>query len=127
RIIKRGMFLFLYNTSFYLIMISSRTIISDYYDVSQFGLFTFSFTLANSILLLFESLQFLIFPKLINKLTNISPDSCMDFISTLRIPYITITHLLIHFGIMVFPIFITFFPNYIESTNIFRLIALTII
>src|SRR5690606_33849761 len=50
-IFKRGFFLFLYNVSFYLIILSLRSFISAFYTVEEFGLFAFAFTLGNSILL----------------------------------------------------------------------------
>ena len=69
-ILKKGLLLFLYNTCFYFIIISVRTIISGNYEVEEFGLFSFSFTLAHAVMLLLESLMFVIFPKMIGKMTG---------------------------------------------------------
>ena len=44
-IIRKGLYLFLYNSCFYFIVISIRSIISSYYSVSEFGLFTFAYLL----------------------------------------------------------------------------------
>lgn len=60
-ILKRGLNLFLYNTSFYLIIITTRSFVSAYYTVTEFGNFTFAFTLANAVLLLLESFRSLFF------------------------------------------------------------------
>ena len=42
-ILEKGFFLFLYNSCFFLIMLSSKTIISIYYPVETFAHFAFSF------------------------------------------------------------------------------------
>ncbi len=51
----KGWHLFIYNTSFYLIVISTKSFVSGYYSVEEFGYFTFSFALANVMLLLMQS------------------------------------------------------------------------
>lgn len=69
-ILKKGLFLFIYNLCFYLIVVSTRTIVSIFYTVEEFGYFTFAFTLANSVLLLLEAFSFVILPKVIDRLTS---------------------------------------------------------
>src|SRR5690554_4538644 len=64
-IINKGFFLFLYNICFYLIIVSIKTIISIYYSVEDFGFFTFSYSLANVVLLFLQALTFIVFPKII--------------------------------------------------------------
>ncbi|MCO5291433.1 MAG: hypothetical protein M9959_06830, partial [Chitinophagaceae bacterium] len=88
---KRAISLFLYNTSFYLILISTRSFISNKYSVEEFGLFTFSFTIANAILLLFDSISFLLFPKLLNQLANSGDSNSLKVLNKIRNPYIFIT------------------------------------
>jgi O-antigen/teichoic acid export membrane protein len=57
----KGWHLFIYNTSFYLIVISTSSFVSAYYPVEEFGYFTFAFSLSNIVLLLLQSISFLIF------------------------------------------------------------------
>ena len=64
---KRGWHLFVYNASFYLILLTTRSFISGNYSVNEFGYFTFSYSLANAVLLLLSSISFLIFPKMLNR------------------------------------------------------------
>ncbi|MDD4672226.1 MAG: hypothetical protein PHI03_04770 [Bacteroidales bacterium] len=123
----KGWHLFIYNTSFYFIVISTRSFVSFYYSVEEFGYFTFAFALANTVLLLLQSFSFLIFPKLLNRLACASNEKVVELLNQLRDAYITTSHLLVHFAILFFPLFILLFPQYNQSANAFKLIALTVV
>jgi len=123
---KKGWYLFVYNTSFYLIIITTRSFISGYYSVKEFGYFTFAYTLANVGLLLLDSLSFIIYPKLLNRFALSSSDVIISLLNMLRNGYITISHLIIHIVILLFPLFLYFFPQYEQSKSAFYLIALTL-
>lgn len=123
----RANFLFLYNTSFYFIMISTRIIISIYYSVSEFGFFTFSFTLANAILLLLESFSFLILPTMIHKLSKTDNDSSMKLLTKIQTIFVTLSHWLIHTALLFVPILFFFFDKYEDSSTSFRLLTLTLV
>ena len=124
---KKGWYLFVYNTSFYLIIISTRSFVSAYYSVKEFGYFTFAFALANVIMLLLQSFSFLIFPKLLNRLAFAATEQVISLLGKVRNAYITTSHLLVHFAILLFPLFLQFFPKYSQSADSFRLVALTIV
>lgn len=126
-IVKKGLFLFLYNSCFYFIIISIRTIISVTYEVEEFGLFTFSFTLAHAVLLILEALSFVIFPKVLSKLSSNDTDVVKNTISFLRLIYITSAHLLIYIAMILFPLFILFLPKYENALTSLNLIALAIL
>jgi O-antigen/teichoic acid export membrane protein len=123
----KGWHLFVYNSSFYLIMISTKTLISSYYTVEEFGFFTFAFSFANVVLLLLQSFSFLIFPKLINRMATSSNEKVIQILGFIRYAYITSSHFLIHLAILFFPLFILFFPQYQPSVQAFKLTALTIV
>jgi O-antigen/teichoic acid export membrane protein len=123
----KGWYLFIYNTSFYLIIISTRSFISGYYSVVEFGYFTFAYTMANVGLLLLESLSFIIYPKLLNRFASTSPNRIVSLLDMLRNGYITTSHLLIYIVIFLFPLFLYFFPQYEPSKFAFYLIALTLV
>lgn len=127
QILKKGIFLFLYNSCFYFIIISIRTIISDNYSVEEFGLFTFSFTLAHAILLILEAFSFIIFPKVISKLSSTVLEEVESTISLLRTTYITSAHLLIYLALICFPALLYFMPKYADALTSLNLIALTIL
>lgn len=126
-ILKKGIYLFLYNSCFYFIIISIRTIISSNYSVVEFGMFTFSFTLAHAILLLLEALSFVIFPKVISKLSSPNKEEVLSTIEMLRTVYITSAHCLIYIALICFPFLLWFFPKYEGALTALNLIALTIL
>ncbi|WP_282787928.1 lipopolysaccharide biosynthesis protein [Flavobacterium croceum] len=127
RILSKGLYLFLYNSSFYLILLSTRSFISNYYKVEEFGQFTFSFSLANIALLLLESLSFVIFPKIINKFSTESEEKIKNMLQDLRIVFITLSHFMIHTAIMLYPFMMLFLSQYKDSIKSFQFIALTIL
>ncbi|PKQ64410.1 hypothetical protein BZG02_06240 [Labilibaculum filiforme] len=126
-IINKGFFLFIYNICFYLLIISVRTIISIFYSVEEFGFFTFSYTLANSLLLLLDAMTFVIFPKLIDKLNSDNADEVERNIKLIRSNYVCLSHCLIYVAIIFFPIFVELIPKYRDTLQALNLIALTIV
>lgn len=131
RLIKKiqvkGWYLFIYNASFYLIAISTRTFVSQYFEVEDFGYFTFAFSLSNVVLLLIQSFSFLIFPKVINRFSKADDGKIIDIISNLRDSYVTTSHFLLHIAIAAYPIFLVFFPDYTSSGRVFSLLTLSVI
>lgn len=126
-ILKKGLFLFLYNSCFYFILISIRALISEYYSVEEFGLFSFSFTLAHAILLVLEAFAFIVYPKVLGKLSSDSVDTVLRTIKSLRSIYITLTHLLIYIALILVPFLFNFMPQYSASITSFYMVALTIL
>ena len=126
-ILKKGFFLFLYGSCFYFIVITIRTIVSAYYTVEEFGLFTFSFTLAHAILLLLEAVSFLIAPKLLSKLSSNDSVELIETISSIRMLFITSAHFLIYVALILFPLLIEFFPKYLNALTSLNLIAVSIL
>ena len=126
-ILKKGIYLFLYNSCFYFIIISIRTIISANYSVEEFGMFTFSFSLAHAIMLILEAFSFIIFPKVISKLSSDNMTEVENTISLLRSIYITSAHFLVYLALPCFPILLHFMPKYSGTITALNLIALTIL
>lgn len=121
----KATYLFIYNACFYLIIISTRSFVSEYYTVEQFGFFTFAFSLANSVLLLFQSMSFLIFPKLLNRFATKSNEEAVKLLNMLRDSYVTISHFSIHIIILLYPLLMSLFPEYKSTGEVFTIIALT--
>ena len=126
-ILRKGILLFLYNTGFYFIIISIRTVISGNYEVEEFGQFTFSFSLAHAVMLLLESLTFMIFPKVIGKLSSDNYEEVESTLKKYRALYVTTAHGLIYFALPLFPLVLHFFPKYAMCQVSLNLIALTIL
>lgn len=127
KIQRRGIFLFLYNTSFYFIIISTRSFVSEFFEVSQFGFFTFAFSLANILMLVIDAFTYLIWPKLINKLSHLKNQQSFILLHRVREVYIFSTHFLAHLGVFLFPYFILLFPQYENTYMAFALISLSIV
>ena len=126
-IIKKGLYLFLYNSCFYFILISIRTIISGNYTVEEFGLFNFSFTLSHAVLLLIEALTVIIFPKIIDLLSSKDYEKINTTIEQIRISFVSTSHLLIYVAMLFFPLVTAFLPQYDGALTSMNLIALTIL
>ncbi len=123
----KGWHLFVYNTSFFFIVISTRSFVSGFYSVEEFGYFTFAFSLANVMLLLLQSMAYLIYPKMLNRFATSNTSHNIDLLQKLRDAYVTTSHLLIHIAILFFPVFLFMFPEYAKATEAFKLIALSIL
>lgn len=126
-ILRKGLYLFLYNSCFYFIIISVRTIISYYYTVDEFGYFTFSFTLANAIMLLLDTFSFIIYPKIVSKLSSNNIGEVENILLKIRKSYISFAHLLIYFALIFSPFLLLFLPKYSESLQALNLIALAVL
>lgn len=127
QIIGKGFYLFLYNSCFYFILIVVRTFVSRFYTIEEFGYFTFSYTLANSVMLLLDSLNTIIFPKTIDLLSSNNKNDILSTLEKLRIGYITTSHLLIYAALIFFPLFVMLFPKYKLALSSMNMISLAIL
>ena len=126
-ILKKGFYLFVYNSCFYFILIGVRTLISKNFTVEEFGYFTFSFTIANAVMLLLSSLNTIIFPKTIDLMSSGDNEEKRDVIQKLRIGYITTAHFLVYTALIFFPIVTFIFSSYRPALTSMNLIALAIL
>lgn len=126
-IINKGFFLFLYNICFYLIIVSVKTIISIYYTVEEFGFFTFSYSLANVVLLFLQALTFIVSPKIIDKLKSQDAESVQTLIKNIRVSYVSMAFGLGFLSLIVFPVFLELVPKYKEALTVIQLAVLTVV
>lgn len=127
KILGKGIFLFFYNSAFYLILTTSSTLVSTYFSVSEYGIYSFSYTLGHSILLLMEAFAFIIYPKVIDKLYYGDKSDVERTLRSVRINYISLSHGLMYIAIIVFPFFLRFFPKFENSLLMLNMMVLTII
>lgn len=125
-VLKKGLYLFIYNFCFYLILISTRTIISISYSIEEFGLFTFAYTLADSVILLLDAIGYLIFPKLVDKFNTSNPKEIKNTFNIIQTNYITLIHCLMYLAFLFFPILLFFMPQYESGLRAIYLIAFTL-
>lgn len=126
-VLKKGLMLFVYNFCFFMIVLSTRTIVSAYYPVDQFGRFTFSYTLTHAVILLLEAFSYLIFPRVIDKLHSQDLLQVNRTIHTLRVNYISLSHGLMYMAMIFFPVFLYFIPQFSDSLLMINLMALTLL
>lgn len=123
----KGFYLFLYNACFYLIMLSTKMLISAYYPVETFGHFAFAFNVANATTLFIDSLMFLLFPKMIDVLRKGEASEIAEKLGIMRICYIG-TMVMLFVGMScAFGVLIRFMPKYAPSLPIFIALAGTLL
>ena len=126
-IAKKGFFLFLYNACFLFIVLTTKLQVSYFYSVQEFGYFAFAFALAQGIMLLLDSLIFLLFPKMIDMLKGNDTQKIIAGIDLLRKNYILPLHLLFYTVLAASPLFFYFLPQYAQSYRPFVLILFTLL
>lgn len=124
-ILKKGFYLFIYNTCIMFMVITIRTIISQYYTIEEFGLFTFSYSLAHAFLLLLQSLSFVVFPKVIWKLAENDTEKVKSMVNQYRSCYITSSHILLYSSLLMFPLIVMYLENYRDGLKAMEFIALS--
>lgn len=125
QLLSKGFFLFIYNSCFYFILISIRTIISSNYTVTEYGFFTFAVSLASAAFLLLDSLEVVIFPKVIDKLSVNDINKRKEAIEMYRNALISPYHFVVYTALIAFPLLIYFFPKYESSLVSMNLLVLT--
>jgi O-antigen/teichoic acid export membrane protein len=115
KLIVKGLYLFIYISSYAMVVISTRTFISYYYSVEDFGFFTFSYSLANVVLLFLQAFTFIIMPKVLDKLNSNINSEIILTIENINTNYNTFSYLLLFVAITVFPYLLNFFPEWKET------------
>ena len=126
-ILNKGFYLFVYNFCFYMIIVSTKTIIGIYYTVEEFGYFTFSYTLAHAALLLLTAFSSLITPKLIDKFHSNDYVQIHATVRLLRVNYVYLSHGLMYIAMIGFPILLYVLPKYAGALRTINLTALATI
>ncbi|MFA7116520.1 MAG: oligosaccharide flippase family protein [Bacteroidales bacterium] len=127
KIVSKGIHLFIYNLCFYLIILSTKTIVGLYYSIEEFGYFTFAYTLANAAMLLLSAFSALIMPKLIDKFDSLDKNIIEGTMNTIRINYMYLSHGIIYFAMIFFPLFIIILPQYSGTLKVINLSSLAVV
>ncbi len=125
KMLKRSWLIFVYNICFYLIVVSVRSVISIKYSVEEFGMFSFSYTIAMSVGLLLETFALLITPKLIYLLSNSDEDKSIGIVHKLRINYVYASYLMMFVVAVFFPFIPYIAPKYVGIQYIVTMLAMT--
>ena len=126
-IVRKGFLLFLYNSGFYLIMVSTQTMISNNYSLEEFGFFTFSYTLGYAVFQLLDAFAYLITTKLLYRYRSSDMDVVMSTIRIVRDNFVSLFHGLTYLAIMIFPLLLLFMPQYSNTLQLVCLCCLTML
>lgn len=125
-IIDKGFKLLIYNLSFLLILMSSRTVVSIFYTVESMGLYSFANSLTQAAFMFFSVINFAFFSKIVNKLQdNISNNETLDRINRIREPYILGISFVAYLTIFILPVLFVFLNEYSQSFEILTILLLS--
>ena len=123
-IVNKGMYLFIYNFCFYMIIVSTKTILSAYYSVEEFGYFTFAYTLAHAALMLLTAFSTLITPKLLDKFNSPDNGRIESAVRLLRVNYVYLAHGMMYVAMLLYPLLLYFLPKYADTLAVINLTIL---
>ena len=126
-LVKKGFFLFLYNSSYTLIFTTTASVISYYYTVEEYGHYSFSYNLGHSVMLILEAFVFLCFPKIVDQFYTGTKEKIKEVITSIRTNYVTFSHGLMYLAYSAFPFFIFLFPQYKNAIPALLLTAISIL
>jgi len=124
-LLTRGFHLLLYNVSFYLILLSSRTIVSIYYTAEELGYYTLAVNLSNAVFMIVGAFSYVLYPKILNRFYNVNTEEAKFLLSDIRALYITSCYLITYLGFFAIPILELLLPQYNKAMPAFKILLLT--
>lgn len=125
-LLKTGIPLLVYNFSFYLILMSSRTIISIFYDIKIMGFYSFANSITNATLLGINTIAWVVFPMLVDKLKEgVSEEQLYGVVRKILNLYTPIVFLVIFTGIICSPVIFIYLPKYLVVQKTLNVLFLT--
>ena len=121
----KGMSLLTYTLSFYILMLSTRSVVGYFYEVEKMGLFTFSSNLASALIVGLSSLEFVLFPKMLNKYSSEDiSDATVSKLNEVRYLYMGTAFLVVLLGVLGYPLLLLFFADYQSTLTSFALLVI---
>lgn len=124
--INQGLNLLLFNVSFNLMIIGSKTIISYFYSIEEFGFFSFSWNLAQATIMILQIVSFILSPKMLNRFYIMNNDQVYDLIAKVNKIYVTISFLLVYIAFASICILVKIFPQYQSAFPLFVILSLSV-
>ena len=116
----------IYNSSYYLIMVSSRTVISLDYEVKELGYYSFANSFAHVTFMGLSSIVWIIFPKMLYKLKKgTSNDKAKALLGQTLPLYVMANFFCIFSIITLFPFLIKFLKQFEGATSTFVFLVLS--
>lgn len=122
---KRGLSLLSYALTFYLLLLSTRSMVGYYFPVETMGLFSFSASIASALIVGLSSLEFVLFPKMLNRLSSneITEKSILVF-KEVRYIYTTTAFLAVILGLICYPLLLIYFKDYKNTETVFSYLVI---
>lgn len=124
QIIKKGINLFLFYSGFVLIMISTKTLVNEYYSLHEFGLFSFAYYLGHAVYLCMLAFATVVITKLIDNYHSTDKKVVLNTISIVRENYVSLFHGAVYAAMILFPVVLSFMPKYSDSLVCMNLCSL---
>jgi O-antigen/teichoic acid export membrane protein len=124
KILNKGIFLFMYNSGFYFIIVSTKTMVSMMSTVEQFGYFSFAYLLGNAVFLMLQAFSFLVFSKLIDRYRSADVFLVLSTIRLVRVNFVFLFHGVMYVAMLLFPLLLTFIPKYANTLKLIYLCCL---
>lgn len=124
---KKGLFLFMYNSGFYLIIVSTKTLVSSSYSVEEFGYFSFAYLLGHAVYQLLEAFSFLLTTKLLDRYRSDNIEIVLSTIKLIRVNFVALFHGVMYLAMLFFPLLLHLVPKYKDTIQIIYLCCLTML
>jgi O-antigen/teichoic acid export membrane protein len=117
---KRGLSLLSYAVTFYILLLSTRSLVGYFYPVETMGFFTFACNIAAALIVGLSSLEFVLFPKMLNRLSSdVITEKSINVFEEVRYIYRVTAFLVTIIGLLCYPVLLTYFKDYEGSENAF--------
>ncbi|WP_420187042.1 lipopolysaccharide biosynthesis protein [Bacteroides pyogenes] len=124
-IITRGLKLLFYNISFYFIILIAKSFMSSHYPVEEFAQYSFSYNISEAVMLLNNSISFLIYPTLLNKFHTVGDvGEKLKIMKQTQDTYMAVANMIIVIVFMFVPFLSYIVPEYSESRHILLVLLL---
>jgi O-antigen/teichoic acid export membrane protein len=121
-----GIPLLLYSVSYYLMTLSSRTIISIYYDLEIIGYYTFANTITNATLLGLNAASWVFYPVILSKLKEGTEESelCKTIHRVTNLYGVAVVFL-VYISIIMSPLLYVFLEKYKPASQVLNILLLS--
>jgi O-antigen/teichoic acid export membrane protein len=124
-LIQIGFPLLIYNISFYLILLSVKTIASIYYDTKSFGYYALSESIVNAVFLGLHSILWYFFPKFLKQFSREQDlKKLTDQITSFSFVYINSVFTISFLAISGIPILLLFLSDYYPISSILSILLI---
>ncbi len=122
---KRGASLLSYALTFYILLLSTRSMVGYFYPVETMGYFTFSANIASALIVGLSSLEFVLFPKMLNRLSSeVIEEKTLNTFEEIRYIYMATAFLATLLGVIGYPVLLLFFKDYTGTESVFTFLVI---